>query len=54
MRSVRVSQRGCGVPDEIRLVRDLAEYLASEFSLAVLVRPTSNRISVLFERQTTP
>ncbi len=50
MRSARVSQQGCGVPDEASLVGTLAESLAREFGLAANVRPTGNRLSVLFER----
>lgn len=50
MTGARVSQQGCGVPDEERLVSVLAESLAREFGLAAVVRPTSNRLSVLFER----
>ena len=49
--SARVSQQGCGVPDEARLVGLLAESLADEFGLAASVRPTSNRLSVVFARQ---
>ncbi len=52
MRSARVSQQGCGVPDEARLVGTLAESLAREFGLAANVRPTSSRLSVVFERPT--
>ena len=51
MTSARVSQQGCGVPDEARLVGLLAESLAREFGLAAIVRPTSSRLSVVFERQ---
>ena len=53
MRSARVSQQGCGVPDETRLVGLLAESLAREFGLAAIVRPTSSRLSVMFERTAT-
>ncbi len=54
MTSARVSQQGCGAPDEARLVGVLAESLAREFGLAANVRPTSNRLSVKFERLATP
>ena len=49
--STRVSQQGCGVPDEARLVGMLAESLARELGLVADVRPTSNRLSVVFARQ---
>ncbi len=52
MRSARVSQQGCGVPDEARLVGTLADGLARELGLAASVRPTSSRLSVVFERPT--